>query len=126
MVSSAAFNDLLHAFNERIWKAGLSFATSAFARPVSLQTYFIAIDMEKSRRIARGGQDLIQWKSVGRRIRELRGFDINQEGFARRIGVSQGYLSSMERGEKEIGVQILLRISREFGKSIEWLLTGEG
>jgi len=82
--------------------------------------------MEKSRRIARGGQDLIQWKSVGRRIRELRGFDINQEGFARRIGVSQGYLSSMERGEKEIGVQILLRISREFGKSIEWLLTGEG
>jgi hypothetical protein len=32
----------------------------------------------------------------------------------------------MERGEKEIGAEILLRISREFGKSIEWLLTGEG
>jgi len=31
----------------------------------------------------------------------------------------------MERGEKEIGAKILLRISREFGKSIEWLLTGE-
>jgi len=24
----------------------------------------------------------------------------------------------------EIGAEILLRISREFGKSIEWLLTG--
>jgi transcriptional regulator with XRE-family HTH domain len=81
--------------------------------------------MTKSRRIARGDQDSIQWKSVGRRIRELRGFDINQEEFARRIGVSQGYLSSMERGEKEIGAQILLRISREFGKSLEWLLTGD-
>ena len=81
--------------------------------------------MSKSRRITRGSsQDSIQWKSVGRRIRELRGFDINQEDFARRIGVSQGYLSSMERGEKEIGAQILLRISREFGKPLEWLLTG--
>jgi transcriptional regulator with XRE-family HTH domain len=81
--------------------------------------------MDKSRRIAHGGPDLIQWKSVGRRIRELRGFDMSQDEFAQRIGVSQGYLSSMERGEKEIGAQILLRISREFGKSLEWLLAGD-
>jgi transcriptional regulator with XRE-family HTH domain len=81
--------------------------------------------MYKSRRISHAGEDSIEWKSVGRRIRELRGFDTNQEDFARRIGVSQGYLSSMERGEKEIGAQILLRISREFGKSLEWLLTGD-
>jgi hypothetical protein len=26
----------------------------------------------------------------------------------------------------EIGPEILLRISRGFGKSIEWILTGEG
>ena len=72
------------------------------------------------------GPDLIQWKRVGRRIRELRGFDVTQEDFARRIGVSQGFISAVERGEKEIGAEILLRISREFAKSIEWLLTGEG
>ena len=66
------------------------------------------------------------WENVGRRIRELRGFDVTQNEFARRIGVSQGHLSYMERGEKEIGAEILLKISREFGKSIEWLLTGEG
>ena len=72
------------------------------------------------------GTDLIQWKRVGRRIRELRGFDATQQDFARRIGVSQGFISAVERGEKEIGAEILLRISREFGKSIEWLLTGEG
>lgn len=63
---------------------------------------------------------------MGRRVRELRGFDITQEEFARRIGVSQGYLSAIERGKKEVGAQILLRISREFGKSLEWLLVGEG
>jgi transcriptional regulator with XRE-family HTH domain len=68
----------------------------------------------------------VQWKTVGRRIRELRGFDLTQEEFARRIGISQNYLSTMERGNVQIGSEILLRISREFGKSIEWLLTGEG
>lgn len=31
----------------------------------------------------------------------------------------------MEHGRFEIGAEILLNISREFGKSIEWLLTGE-
>jgi transcriptional regulator with XRE-family HTH domain len=80
--------------------------------------------MKQSRKFE--GADLIQWKRVGRRIRELRGFDVTQEDFARRIGVSQGFISAVERGEKEIGAEILLRISREFAKSIEWLLTGEG
>ena len=51
---------------------------------------------------------------------------MTQEELAKRIGVSQGYFSSIERGEKEIGAAILLRIGREFRKSIEWLLTGEG
>jgi transcriptional regulator with XRE-family HTH domain len=86
----------------------------------------MSIDMIRSSRISRGRKGLIRWELVGRRIRELRGIDITQEEFARRIGVSQGYLSSIERGKKEIGAEILLRISREFGKSLEWLLVGEG
>jgi len=49
-----------------------------------------------------------------------------QKEFARPIGVSQGHLSYIDGGEKELGAEILLRISREFGKSIEWILTGEG
>ena len=81
--------------------------------------------MNRSRKNFRGRR-AIDWKTVGRRIRELRGFDMKQEEFAERIGVSQGYFSSMERGEVEIGAEILLAIGREFGKSIEWLLTGEG
>jgi transcriptional regulator with XRE-family HTH domain len=68
---------------------------------------------------------VIDWKAVGRRIRELRGFDLTQADLANRIGVSQGYLSTVEHGQGEIGAEVLLAISREFRKSIEWLLTGE-
>jgi transcriptional regulator with XRE-family HTH domain len=67
----------------------------------------------------------VDWTGVGRRIRELRGFDATQADFGARIKVSQNYVSMMERGEVEIGAVILLRIAREFAKSLEWLLTGK-
>ena len=78
-----------------------------------------------SRKIPRASIEPIDWKLVGRRIRELRGFDMTQEEFARRIGVSQSYLSTIEHGRVEVGAQVLLAISREFKKSLEWLLTGD-
>jgi transcriptional regulator with XRE-family HTH domain len=68
---------------------------------------------------------VVDWAAVGRRIRALRGFDMTQANFADRIGVSQSYLSAIERGRNEVGAEVLLTISREFEKSIEWLLTGE-
>ena len=37
--------------------------------------------------------------AFGRRIRELRGFDMTQVEFARRIGVVQSHLSALERGD---------------------------
>jgi transcriptional regulator with XRE-family HTH domain len=67
----------------------------------------------------------IDLRAIGRRIRELRGFDMTQADFANRIGVSQGYLSALESGEKEPGAAVLLAIRTEFGKSVDWLLTGE-
>jgi len=68
---------------------------------------------------------IIDWRTVGRRIRELRGFDMTQAEFARRIGIAQGFLSAIERGEKEPGAAVLLAIAQEFGKSVDWLLTGQ-
>jgi transcriptional regulator with XRE-family HTH domain len=79
-----------------------------------------------SRQKSRGKYVSVDWATVGRRIREIRGFNMTQAQFAERIGISQNYLSTMERGKVEIGAEILLRISREFTKSIEWLLTGKG
>ena len=67
----------------------------------------------------------VDWRAVGRRLRELRGFDTNQAQFARELGVSQAQLSRYEKGKNEIGAEVLLRVSRKFGKSIEWVLTGE-
>jgi transcriptional regulator with XRE-family HTH domain len=78
-----------------------------------------------SRKKVRSKVVSVDWKVVGRRIRELRGFDMTQADLAHRIGVSQGYLSNVEHGQGEIGVEVLLSISREFGRSIEWLLTGQ-
>lgn len=67
----------------------------------------------------------VDWNAVGRRIRELRGLYTKQKDFAQSIGVSQNYLSVIEHGKAEIGAEVLLRISRVSGKSLEWLLTGE-
>ena len=67
----------------------------------------------------------VDWKTVGRRLRELRGFDKNQADFAKELGISQAQLSRYEKGKSEIGAEILLRIARKFGKSMEWVLTGE-
>ena len=61
----------------------------------------------------------IDWKTVGRRLRELRGFDTTQADFARQLGISQGQLSRYEKGKSEIGAEVLLRISQRCGKTIE-------
>jgi transcriptional regulator with XRE-family HTH domain len=78
-----------------------------------------------SSKISRVKSGSIDWKAVGRRIRELRGFDTTQDEFAQRIGISQSYLSTVEHGQVEAGAEVLLAISREFEKTLEWLLTGE-
>jgi transcriptional regulator with XRE-family HTH domain len=74
--------------------------------------------------MAAGPKLEIDWKAVGRRVRELRGFDSNQARFARELGVSQGQLSKYEKGSSEIGAAVLLRLARKSGRTIEWLLTG--
>ena len=76
--------------------------------------------MRKSRSEAR-----LDLGGIGRRIRELRGFNMTQSEFARRIHVAQSYLSALERGEKEPGAAVLFAITQEFGKSVDWLLTGK-
>jgi len=68
----------------------------------------------------------IDWKAVGRRIRQLRGFDTNQAELADAIGVAQSHISAIERGQKEPSATILLKIARRYGKTVDWLLTGAG
>lgn len=63
--------------------------------------------------------------AVGRRLRQLRGFDMTQDELGFRLGIAQSHLSALEHGEREPCAAVLLAISREFGKSVDWLLTGE-
>jgi DNA-binding XRE family transcriptional regulator len=93
---------------------------------VNIHTYILYPSIyPMSRKNARSKPVSVDWKAVGRRIRELRGFDVTQADLAHRLGVSQGYLSTVEHGQGEIGAEVLLTISQEFDKSLEWLLTGE-
>jgi len=78
-----------------------------------------------STKYSKGKARSIDWSAVGRRVRGLRGFELTQAEFASRIGVSQSYLSAVEHGRNEVGAEVLLALSRESGRSIEWLLTGE-
>ena len=63
-------------------------------------------------------------REIGRRIRELRGFDMTQEDFAERLGVSQSTISRLERGDIPT-VDLLLKISKMFNKPTDWILKGE-
>jgi transcriptional regulator with XRE-family HTH domain len=65
-------------------------------------------------------------KALGRRLRELRGFDLTQQEFAKELGVSQSQLSKYERGFAAPPAEILFFVKKRFRVSIDWLLTGEG
>ena len=64
-------------------------------------------------------------KSIGRRIREIRGFDLTQVQFGRVLGVPQTQVSKYELGLSEPTVELLLKLRKFSGKSIDWILTGE-
>jgi transcriptional regulator with XRE-family HTH domain len=64
-------------------------------------------------------------KALGRRLRELRGFDLTQEEFAKELRVSQSQLSKYERGTAAPTADFLFSVKKRFRISIDWLLTGE-
>jgi transcriptional regulator with XRE-family HTH domain len=64
-------------------------------------------------------------KAIGRRIRQIRGFDLTQEDFGRMLGIGQAQLSKYELGQSAPTAEILLRLKAYSRKSIDWILTGE-
>ncbi len=65
--------------------------------------------------------------SLGTRLSSLLAMiGLSQAEFARRLKVSQGFVSDVIRGIKKPGAEFLYAIKIEFGISIDWLLTGEG
>jgi transcriptional regulator with XRE-family HTH domain len=62
--------------------------------------------------------------AIGRRIREIRGFDLTQAEFGQMLGVGQTQLSNLELGISAPTVDVLLKLKVFSGKSIDWILTG--
>jgi transcriptional regulator with XRE-family HTH domain len=63
--------------------------------------------------------------ALGRRIRQLRGFDLTQAEFAKKLGISQSQLSKYERGIVAPPADFLVRVKEQLRVSIDWLLTGD-
>ncbi len=67
-----------------------------------------------------GSRDL---KIVGKTIRQLReAFGISQEELAYRAGLHRTYIGGVERGERNLGVENLIRIARALDVSPTALL----
>ena len=67
----------------------------------------------------------VDLRNVGRRIREIRGFDLTQAQFGKLLGVAQTTLSKYEKGQAAPTLELLVRLKAHSGKSIDWIVTGE-
>jgi transcriptional regulator with XRE-family HTH domain len=68
---------------------------------------------------------VIDLKGVGRRIREIRGFELTQADFAGILGIGQTQLSKYELGQSAPTLEILLKLKAHSGRTIDWIVTGE-
>ena len=66
-------------------------------------------------------------KNVGQRLKLLREtLNLSQAKLAKKLKVSQSAISKWESGERDIPTAILVRLKKEFGVNLNWLLSGEG
>jgi transcriptional regulator with XRE-family HTH domain len=64
-------------------------------------------------------------QAIGRRIRQMRGFDLTQAQFGKLIGVGQTQLSKYEKGQSAPTIEFLLKLRAHSGRSLDWIVTGE-
>jgi len=64
---------------------------------------------------------------IHKRIQFIRRLlNLSQEEFAKKLGISRGYLANIEKGLRTPPDRILKLISHTFGVSYEWLKEGKG
>jgi transcriptional regulator with XRE-family HTH domain len=64
-------------------------------------------------------------KAIGRRIRQIRGFDLTQARFGEVLGIGQTQLSKYEQGQSAPTLEVLMKLKYYSAKSIDWIVTGE-
>ena len=63
------------------------------------------------------------YEIVNRRKSQL---GLNQTEFAARIGMTQGYITSIERGTRDVNSRLVKLICETYSVSENWLFTGDG
>jgi transcriptional regulator with XRE-family HTH domain len=64
-------------------------------------------------------------KEIGRRIRQIRGFDLTQTDFGKILGIGQTQLSKYEKGQSAPTLELLLKLKHYSTKSLDWIVCGE-
>ena len=90
----------------------------------SIRNILIGIYQKRNKNMPDRRISSLDLRAMGSRIRALRG-ELLQKEFAVRIGISQGQLSKIESGRLAPTVEILVRLADEFGKSLDWIVTGK-
>ena len=68
----------------------------------------------------------LNWRNIAQRIKEQRKKNkITIERLSEIIGVSTSFIGHVERGDSGISVDNLYKLSRVFGVSVDYLLTGD-
>jgi len=64
-------------------------------------------------------------RAIGRRIRQIRGFEMHQVELAQVLGITQAQLSKYERGRNAPTLELLLTLKLFSGRSIDWIVSGD-
>jgi transcriptional regulator with XRE-family HTH domain len=64
--------------------------------------------------------------TVGDRVREVRqAKKLTQDQLAEKTGMSKGFISDLENGNRNVSSEYLLRIANTLGASVDYLLKGD-
>jgi transcriptional regulator with XRE-family HTH domain len=64
-------------------------------------------------------------EAVGRRLRELRGFDQSQESVADALGISRASLCLYENGQRIPGGEIASKLAAHYGTTTDYIFLGK-
>jgi len=65
-------------------------------------------------------------EAIGDKIRKLRlKLKLNQDDFVEHLGVNRAYLSMIESGKKRPGRELLIKMSKKFNVSLDWLTSDQ-
>jgi DNA-binding XRE family transcriptional regulator len=90
----------------------------------SIRNILIGIYQKRNKNMSDKRISSLDLRAMGSRIRALRG-EVLQEELAGKIGISQGQLSKIESGRLAPTLETLVRLANEFGKSLDWIVTGK-